>query len=372
MRQKVKNQMLEAQKRYSETGDKKFLEHVTSLNSKQMAAKILMNSLYGACGNVYFRFYDTRLAEGITMTGQYVIRLVAKKMTSFLNKKCDTKDVDYTFYCDTDSTYLTLGNYVKKYIRATDANDICKQIDDFCETDLSKIIDEACKDVFDYMNVYQKKISFKREVIADSGVWLAKKRYALNVHNSEGVQYDPPKLKVQGMEIVRSSTPAAVRQALKDSVKIVLTKTEEELKEFVSELQTKWNKLPPHDIAFPRTVNNVGQYRDNELIYKKGTPIHVRGALMYNKLVTEKKLDRNYQKIFEGDKIKFLYLMEPNPIGVNVISFQGQIPPEFGLDKYVDYDMMFQKAFLEPLNSLLECVSWQLKEKATLDELFSL
>jgi DNA polymerase elongation subunit (family B) len=222
------------------------------------------------------------------------------------------------------------------------------------------------------MNVYQRMIAFKREVIADSGVWLAKKRYALNVFNSEGVAYNPPKLKVQGMEIVRSSTPASVRQALRDSVKIVLTKSEQDLKEFVQYLEDTWKRLPPQDIAFPRTVNNVGQYRDNDRIFKKGTPIHVRGALMYNKLIVDRKLEKVYQKIYEGDKIKFLYLKEPNIAGTNVISFQGTIPPEFGLDKYVDYDMMFQKAFLEPLNALLLCVNWQVKEKATLDELFGI
>jgi len=363
--------LLEAQKQFFETGNEKFLEHVTSLNSKQMAAKILMNSLYGACGNVYFRFYDTRLAEGITMTGQYIIRSVAKRMTQYLNKQCNTENIDYTFYCDTDSTYLTLGNYVKKYFDGTN-EEICQKIDNFCEKELSKEINDACTDIFDYMNVHQKKISFKREVIADSGVWLAKKRYALNVFNSEGVAYNPPKLKVQGMEIVRSSTPASVRQALKDSVAIVLTKTEQDLKDFVKALEDTWKKLPPQDIAFPRTVNNVGQYRDSDSVYKKGTPIHVRGALIHNKLIDDKKLVKAYQKIFEGDKIKFLYLKEPNTAGTNVISFLEQIPPEFGLDKYVDYDMMFQKAFLEPLNSLLECVNWKLKEKATLDELFGM
>ena len=369
MRQKVKKQMLEAQKRYSETGDEKFLEHVTSLNSKQMAAKILMNSLYGASGNVYFRFYDIRIAEGITMTGQYIIRYVAKKLNEYLNKESGTKDVDFSFYSDTDSTYLSLGNYVKKHFEGS-KKELAEKIDQFCETHLAKIIDNACKDVFEYLNVYQKRIVFKREIIADSGVWLAKKRYALNVYNSEGVVYDPPKLKVQGMEIVRSSTPASVRSALKESVGIVLTQDEATLKEFVRQLEEKWHKLPHPQIAFPRTVNNVGQYSDSNSIFKKGTPIHVRGALMYNKLIRDKNLDKKYQLILEGDKIKFLYLKEPNPLNTNVITFQASIPPEFDIDKYIDYEKMFEKAFLEPLNSLMQCVNWQIKEQATLEGLF--
>lgn len=369
MRQKVKKEMLEAQKRYSETGDEKFLEHVTSLNSKQMAAKILMNSLYGASGNVYFRFYDIRIAEGITMSGQFIIRYVAKKVNEFLNKECGTDGIDFSFYSDTDSTYLSLGDYVKQNFKGS-KQDIAEKIDEFCETQLSKIIDNACKDVFEYLNVYQKKIAFKREVIADSGVWIAKKRYALNVYNSEGVAYDPPKLKVQGMEIVRSSTPRSVRSALKEAVAIVLTKDEETLKQYVKEMEDKWHKLPHPQIAFPRTVNNVGQYSDSNSIFKKGTPIHVRGALLYNKLIRDKNLEKKYQFILEGDKIKFLYLKEPNPLNSHVITFQSEIPPEFGIDKYINYEMMFEKAFLEPLNSLLSCVNWQIKEQATLEGLF--
>lgn len=371
MRQKVKKEMIAAQQRYSETGDESHLKHVTSLNSKQMAAKILMNSLYGASGNAYFRYYDVRIAEGITMTGQYVIRHVAKRLNEFLNLKCDTKDIDYSFYSDTDSTYFTLGNYVKKYFAGKDTKEIVDSINKLCDTSLSVVFDKACEEVFEYLNVYQQKISFKREVIADRGVWLAKKRYALNVHNSEGVAYDPPKLKIQGMEIVRSSTPASVREALKESVKIVLTKDEETLKKYVGELENRWFKLPPEQIAFPRTVNNVGAYSDPSTIFKKSTPIHVRGALIFNHLVKAKKLDKKYQTILEGDKIKFLYLKEPNPIGSHVLTFSNAIPEEFNIRDYIDYDLMFEKSYLEPLTSLLKSVGWQIKEQATLEGLFS-
>ena len=370
MRQKVKKKMFEAQIEYDKTKDVKYLNLMTSLNSKQMAAKILMNSLYGACGNVYFRYYDIRLAEGITMTGQYVIRSVANKMNEYLNKLCETKDIDYSFYSDTDSTYLTLDNLVKRFFNDKTKEEVVELVDKICEDKISKEIDKACAKVFDYLNVYQKKITFKREVIADSGVWLAKKRYAVNVYNSEGITYNPPKLKVQGMEIVRSSTPQSVRDALKESVAIVLTENEETLKGFVSRLEKRWHKLPYNEIAFPRTCNGVSQYTDSNSIYKKGTPIHVRGAIMFNYLVNTKNLEKKYQYILEGDKIKFLYLKEPNPLGTNVITFTNQIPEEFGIEKYVDYDLMFEKAFLEPLNSLTNIVGWQIKETATLEGLF--
>jgi len=362
-RTKVKKEMIDAQKE----GD---TERISSLNSQQMAAKILMNSLYGASGNIHFRWHDKKIAEGITMTGQYVIRYVAKKLNEFLNKVCKTKDVEYSFYSDTDSTYITLGTFVDQNFSGKNNKEISVLLDKFCETSLSKVIDKALEDIFSYTNVYQKKLSFKREVIADSGIWLAKKRYALNVYDSEGIVYEKPKLKVQGMEIVRSSTPASVRSTLKESVSIVLTKNEDILRDYVRDIEDKWHKLPPVDIAFPRTANNVTQYKDSGSIYKKGTPIHVKGALMYNHLLNTKNLKQKYEEIRDSDKIKFVYLKKQNPLGINVITFRSEIPPEFRLDDYVDYDMMFQKAFLEPLTSLLNVVGWNIKEQATLEGLF--
>lgn len=369
-RQNAKKQMLQAQTNYEDTKDKKYLGQIASLNSKQMSAKILMNSLYGAMGNVYFRYYDIRIAEGITMTGQLLIRSVAKQLTDFMNLTCDTHGIDYSFYSDTDSTYITLGHYVNQTLPGRSKADIVEHIDRFCMDKIEPNINQACQELSHYLNVYTPKIKFKREIIADRGVWIAKKRYAVNVYNSEGVSYDTPKLKVLGMEIVRSSTPAPVRKALKEAVGIVLTRDEETIKNYVTNLEKDWVKLAPEDIAFPRGVNGVKEYSDTNSIFRKGTPIHVRGALLYNHLLRSKELDKKYQYIQEGDKIKFLYLKEPNPLGTHVMSFIGDLPPEFHIHKYVDYDMMFEKTFLEPLNSLLSCIGWELKEKATLDGLF--
>ena len=369
-RQIAKKEMLAAQSKYEETKDKKYLNLISSLNSKQMAAKILMNSLYGALGNVHFRFYDIRIAEGITMTGQLLIRSVAKKLNEFVNKEVGTKDVDYSFYSDTDSTYITLGALVDKNLKDKDKHTIVNVLDKYCATQIEPTIDDACESLSEYLNVYQRKIKFKREIIADRGIWIAKKRYAVNVYNSEGVAYDPPKLKVLGMEIVRSSTPAPVRKALKEAVSIALTKDEMTLRQFVANLEATWHSLDPEDIAFPRGVNGVKDYADSNGIFKKGTPIHVRGALIYNHLVTSKGLEKKYQLIQEGDKIKFLYLREPNPLGTHVITFAGEVPPEFKIRDYIDYDKMFEKSFLEPLNSLLSCIGWQVKETASLEGLF--
>jgi len=369
-RQVAKKEMLAVQSKYEETKDKKYLNLISSLNSKQMAAKILMNSLYGALGNVHFRFYDIRIAEGITMTGQLLIRSVAEKLNEFINKEVGTKDANYSFYADTDSTYITLGSLVDKNLKGKDKPTIVDVLDKYCATQIEPTINDTCESLADYLNTYQRKIKFKREIIADRGIWIAKKRYAVNVYNSEGVAYDPPKLKVLGMEIVRSSTPAPVRKALKEAVSIALTKDETTLRQFVADLEIKWHNLDPEDIAFPRGVNGIKEYASSDGIFKKGTPIHVRGALIYNHLVTSKDLEKKYQLIQEGDKIKFLYLREPNPLGTHVITFAGEVPPEFKIREYIDYDKMFEKSFLEPLNSLLSCIGWQVKETASLEGLF--
>lgn len=369
-RQKAKKLMLKAQTNYEETKDSKYLNEISSLNSKQMAAKILMNSLYGAMGNVFFRYYDIRIAEGITMTGQLIIRTVANQLNSYLNNTAKTTGVDYSFYSDTDSTYITLNNLVRGWNVSNTKADIVEQIDKTCSKVIEPVINQSCEELGQYLNVYTQKIKFKREVIADRGIWIAKKRYALNVHNAEGVAYDPPKLKVMGMEIVRSSTPAPVRKALKQAVTIALTRDEQSIRDFVTEIESKWSKLDPEEIAFPRSVNGLKEYGDSNSIFRKGTPIHVRGALIYNHIINSKNLGKQYQPIMEGDKIKFLYLKEPNILGTHVISFNSQLPVEFDIHRYVDYDKMFEKSFVEPLNSLLSCIGWQLREQASLEGLF--
>lgn len=371
VRQKAKKEMLAAERSYQETKDPKWLSTIATLNSRQMAAKILMNSLYGAMGNKYFRYYDIRVAEGITMTGQLVIRNVAKALNKFLNHICETSDIDYSFYSDTDSTYITLSNVVEKFFQNKSKEDIVDLLNKICVEKIEPTINQACEELSDYINVYQRRIKFKREIIADRGVWLAKKRYAVNVYNSEGVAYKEPKLKVMGMEIVRTSTPQSVRDTLKEAVKIVLTQDEQTLRDYVKQVEYTWKKLSVADISFPRGVNGLDTYSDSTQIFRKGTPIHVRGALLYNHLLIDKKLTKKYVRILEGDKIKFCYVREPNPLGTHVISFLDQLPPEFHLEDYIDYDRMFEKAFLDPLNSLLSSVGWSVKERASLEDLFA-
>ena len=370
-RQKYKKSMLAAQEQYEKTKDKKYQKDIAKYNNFQMARKIQLNSLFGAWGNEFFRFYDDRIAEGITLTGQYIIRTVGKALNEYLNKICNTDGFDYSFYSDTDSCYVTLDPLVQKFYKDLPKDKVVAILDKICNDKIEKAINSACEELAEYSNAFEKKIYFKREAIADRGVWVAKKRYALNVYNNEGVQYSEPKLKVMGLEIVRSSTPEPIRVALKEAVKIVLTKSESHLQTYIKMFEEQYLKLKPQDIAFPRSVNGLDKYSDRANIYRQATPMHVRGALLYNFYLKERKLDKKYELIQEGDKIKFIYLKEPNDIGENCIGFIGGIPEEFQLTRYVDYNIMFEKSFLEPLTTILNGIGWKPKPMATLEALFA-
>jgi len=370
-RQKYKKLMLSAQSNYESTKDKKWQKEISKYNNFQMARKIQLNSLFGAWGNEFFRFYDSNIAEGITITGQYIIQTVGAALNSYLNKICGTTNYMYSFYSDTDACYITLDPLVQKFYKDQPKEKIVEILDKICKEKIEQAINKSCDKLAEYTNAFETKIYFKREVIADRGIWVAKKRYALNVYNNEGVQYTEPKLKVMGLEIVRSSTPEPVRDALRQAVKLALTSTEQKLQDYIREFEYNYRKLSPELIAFPRGVNGIDKYTDKAKIYKSATPMHVRGALLHNFYLKEKKIEKKYELIKEGDKIKFIYLKEPNIIKENCIGFIGVIPEEFKLIQYVDYDLMFEKSFLEPLTTILNGVGWNAKPQATLEGLFS-
>jgi DNA polymerase elongation subunit (family B) len=370
-RQMYKKKMLAELKEYEKDHNEEHKRLARRYDLIQQARKIQLNALYGAQANQFFRFYDDRIAEGITLTGQYIIKRVGQALNDYLNKILDTTGVDYSFYSDTDSCYITLDALVKKFVKPdTPKEKIVDILNKVCEDKIVKAINEACEDLAAYTNAFERKIVFKREVIADRAVWVAKKRYALNVYDSEGVRYENPKLKVTGLEIVRSSTPAPVREHLKEAVKICLTGTEAQVQKYLADFEKEYRQLAPEDIAFPRGVNGLAKYGSFTDIYTKGTPIHVRGSLLYNHHIKKMGLDKKYEEISEGDKIKFLYLKEPNPIGENAIAFLTKLPVEMDLDKYVDYNTMWQKSFVEPLKTILDCLRWHHEPQATLEDLF--
>jgi DNA polymerase elongation subunit (family B) len=336
-----------------------------------MARKIQLNSLFGAWANYFFRYFDDRIAEGITTTGQLIIQQVGRALDEYLNKVCGTKDYKYSFYSDTDSCYITLDPLVKKFYADKSKAEIVGILDRICEEKITDVINRSCKELAFYTNAFDPKIIFKREAIADRGIFVAKKRYALNVYNNEGVSYDPPKLKVMGLEIVRSSTPEVIRNSLKEAVRVAITTDQQTMQDYIGAYKKEFMQLPPEEIAFPRGVNNLKKYSSASHIYATGCPMHVRGALLYNHYLKDKGITNKYESIGEGDKIRFLYLKTPNPIKENCIGFIAKLPAEFLLTNYIDYDTMFEKSFIEPLNGIIEGMGWTARPQATLAGLFS-
>ena len=366
-RKHFKKLMIEAQKKKQKDPNNEELDfEIAKYHNFQLVRKIQLNSAYGAMGNQYFRYFDTYLAEAITTSGQLSIQYIANELNAFLNKTLNTGDYDYVVASDTDSVYLRLGNLVRAAAQGKSEEEIVRFLDKSCKEIIEPFIKKAYETLAAKMNAHANKMVMEREVIADVGVWTAKKRYMLNVHNSEGVQYDEPKMKIMGIETTRSSTPMVVRQKLKDAIKLVLTGTEDQVIDFIDDFKQEFKKYSPDEIAFPRGCNNLITYQDETYIYRKSTPIAVKGALIYNHFLKKMKLTDRYYAINEGDKVKFLYLAVPNPFQNTVISFPGSSPKEFELKEYADYDKQFAVSFLEPLKNILEKVGWDHERRATL------
>ena len=368
-----KKKMLAAKQQYEKTPTKALEKEIARCNNIQMAKKISLNSAYGAIGNQYFRYYKLANAEAITLSGQVSIRWIEGKMNQYLNNLLQTEDVDYVVASDTDSIYLNLGPLVDKFFasKSDDKESIVKILDKICQDKFEPFIEQSYQKLANYVSAYEQKMQMKRENIADRGIWTAKKRYILNVWNSEGVQYNEPKLKMMGIEAVKSSTPAPCRKMIKDALNLVMTGTEDDVINFIDNSREQFKRLPPEQISFPRSASDVVKYQSSSDIYTKGTPIHVRGALLFNHYVKSKKLTNKYSLINNGEKIKFCYLKKPNIIHENVISFIQDFPRELNLDKYIDYELQFEKAFLEPLKVILDAIGWNVEKTVNLDSFFS-
>ena len=337
---------------------------IATLDNKQQAIKILMNSLYGATSNEHFRYFDVRIAESITLSGQLTIRWAENRINDYLNEVLKTVNKDYVLAIDTDSLYVNMGPLVEK----VNPKDPVSFLDKVSKERLQPLFEKAYDELKVYMNAPEQKMVMEREVIAERGVWTGKKHYALNVWNSEGVQYPEPKLKVQGIEVVRSSTPQVCRDLLKSTINEILTADEPTVQATIARLREQFKKLPAEDIAFPRTANNVDKYTVNGAIYKKGTPIHIRGSLLHNYHLDRLNLTKKYESIYPGEKIKFVYVKQPNPLAENVIAFKGVLPDEFNVRNYIDYDLQFDKAFVEPIKTILDSVGWKPEKVATLED----
>ena len=365
-----KKKTIEAKKEFQKTKDPIYKNEISRCNNIQMAKKIALNSAYGAIGNQYFRYFDVRIAEAITLGGQLSIRWVERDVNKFMNKLLNTDNVNYVVASDTDSIYLKLDKLVEKVCKDKSPQQITDFINKAAEDKIQKVIDDSFNNLAKYVNAYQQKMIMKREAIANKAIWVAKKRYMMNVFDEEGIRFDIPKLKIMGVEAVKSSTPEVCRGKIKDAIRVIMNDSEDALIKFVADFKEVFKTLSPEEVAFPRSCNYLDKYVDPNSIYKKGTPIHVKGALIYNHHILKNKLQRKYPLIKDGDKIKFLMLRQPNTVKDTVVSFATKIPYEFDLHKYVDYETQFTKTFTDPLRFVLDSIGWKLEREATLESFF--
>ena len=365
-RVKYKDLMIKEQKKGKAADTNKLAQY----HNMQINLKIALNSAYGALGNQWFRFYDVRNAEAVSVAGQLSIRWAERAVNQYLNKILETENDDYVLASDTDSLYVTLDSLVQK-VGLTDTDKIIEFMDKVCEGKIQNVIDKCYDEMAEYVNAFEQKMVMKREVLAEVGIWTGKKHYILNVHNSEGVQYDEPKLKIMGIEAVKSSTPEPCRNALKEAFKIMMNGTEDDVINYIEDFKTKFKTLPAEEVSFPRSVKGLAKYHDSASIYQKSTPIHVKGSLIYNKILQNKRLTRKYPKIQEGEKIKFAYLKEPNPTGDTVIAMLNALPDEFELKPYIDYEKQFSKSFLDPIIGILNVIGWEHERKTNIMDFFT-
>ena len=358
-RVKYKKLLLQAKQEYENTKDPKLLKDISKYDNIQMAKKISLNSAYGALGNVWFRYYDLLVAEAITTSGQLSIRWIERDVNQYLNDILKTSGHDYVIASDTDSIYVRFDSLVNKvFTETSDTKKIIKFLDNVAREKIEPFIEESYQRLHEYVKSYEQKMEMSREVIADKGIWTAKKRYILNVWDNEGVQYNDAKLKIMGIEAVKSSTPAPCREKIKQGLKIIMNGNEKEINDFIQDFRKEFMSLPPEMIAYPRSVNGLKKFSDPNQMFAKGAPIHCKGAILYNHLVRKNKLSNKYPFIQEGDKIKFIQLKSPNIYQCSSISFMTQLPKELNLHKSIDYDTQFEKSFVEPLNFILTKINW--------------
>lgn len=370
---------------------------ISSKDAHQHSLKILMNSLFGAIGNKWFKeCFDIRVAEGITLSGKLSILWIARKLDEYLNKVLKTGEVahkihhtnrpaqtllevvsgkNYAIYQDTDSCYLDMSGLVDKMFtpdqQKNEVEKIVNFLDKLFAEKIEPFIDQCYKELAEYMNADDQRMFMKREVIATAAIWTAKKRYTMLVADSEGVRYFPKLYhKTVGLDAVKGSAPKHCREWMLEGYKIALDGTEDQLQTFCVDKKKEFLSLPIEKIATPTGINGLEKYYDPNTVFTKGTPKHVKAALWHNLMLKKLSLS-GIPEIKSGDKILYVELKNGNPKGLEVIGFQGKLPEAFGMTKYVDYESNFDKSFLSPLDNLLKSINWSHTKQASVLDWFS-
>ena len=355
--------MLDAKQKYEDTKDPNLLKDISKYNNIQMAKKISLNSAYGAIGNNWFRYFDLMVATAITTSGQFSIRWIEKALNIYLNKILETKDEDYVIASDTDSVYITFDKLVSNvFEEGTEPSKIVTFLDTIAKEKLEPFIDKSYSALAKVTSAYEQKMVMGREAIADKGIWTAKKRYILNLYDMEGVRYKTPQLKMMGIEAVKSSTPQVCREKIKDALNIIMTGDEKMLNTFIQDFRNEFMKLPPEDIAYPRSVNGLKKFSSSSGMFAKGAPIHCKGAILYNHLILKNKLTNKYPLIQDGEKIRFLHMKQPNIYTTSAFSFITSFPKELDIMDKIDAELQFTKSFVEPIRFITEKILWNIDD----------
>ena len=373
----IKKQMIAVEQQLEVETDareiKRLKREVNQLHNSQMSIKIAMNSLYGATANKYFLYYISEMAEAITTSGQLAIRYAQKSVNNYMNKVLGTKDKDYIIYIDTDSIYVNFGDLIQEVFGTKDIDK--KQgeefLDKICSTKIEQVIENGYLELQRQMGAYRNAMVMKREKITDRAIFVAKKRYILNVLNSEGVHYEKPKISVTGLESVRSSTPEVCREKMRSVFSVIMNGTESDVQIYIKDFRDEFKSLPVEAIAKTSGTDDIEKYKHPVTLFRKGCPIHVRGSIVYNHHLAQNKLSKRYPSIQSGDKVKLVYMKVPNPIQQNVISFPGVLPEEMELTKYIDYDTQFSKVFLTPIQGILDSLGWSSEKVDTIEDFFT-
>lgn len=372
-RKMYKKMMIECQKENEINPSHELSNKISEYHNIQQNLKICLNSLYGSLGNQYFRYYKLDNAKSITFSGQATIKWIENKLNLFLNEVVGTENQDYVIALDTDSNYLNFGPLVKKVFKGKTPSkeEVINFLDKICETTFQDYINKSFQELADYTNAYENTFYMKREVICDRAIWTKKKRYILNVWDNEGVRYEEPKVKIKGLEAIKSSTPQVCREMIREAVPIMMNQSEEDMINYIKKCKEKFMQCSPEEISSPRSVNNLNTYGSRTTIYTKGTPMHVRGVLLYNHYIKKNKLDNKYPIIQNGEKIKYCALKVPNPIREDVFSFIQTFPKELGLGEYIDYNTQYHKTFLDPLKLILDAIGWRTEKTVNLANFYA-
>lgn len=360
---------------------KKYLEReISELSVTQESFKILANAGYGALGNQYFRYFDVKNAEAITLTGKVIIQLLEKGVNKFLSLSLkDNKD--RCILSDTDSIGINLED-ISNLFKTQCGEDFSSLeerinfLDFFSKEKILPKINSILKDIEKRFNGNEGILGMKRENICSSIIITGKKHYIMNVYDKEGIRYSEPKKKIMGIECVKSSTPQLMRNLIKETIDYFFTHSNNDLIKIINDCENKiYSEKDFSKIAFPKTVNGLKKYssstQTNNFLYEPKTPLHVRGSLRFNKWLKDNRLETKYSPIQEGEKIKYVYLKLPNIIKEDVIAWSSSDPPkELKLETMIDFERHFQIGYMNPIKTLLTAVGWKEKETISMSDLF--